>query len=300
LLYVRQPSNATAGTAIDPPVVLELKDRFNNIATNDDAAVTLSISSGPAGAVVEGDATVTASNGLATFSDIQLDTAGRYRLTASEGALTLKSTTIKILPAVAANVSFTQQSADVVAGRALASPIKISVTDAFGNAVANGTMVSLAIGSAPADGAISGKTSAVTHNGIAEFAGVTLHLAGDYTLTATAGSVVARSTGITVSAAAASRMVFTQSPADRTPNAPFSVQLKLLDPYGNVATNISSPITVTLGTHPAKAELSGPNTATVTDGLAIFTGLSLNSPGTYTLRFEDDGLSLVSLPFNVS
>jgi hypothetical protein len=300
LVFVQQPSNATAGNAIDPPVVVELKDRFNNIATNDDAAVTLSITFSPAGAVAAGDATVTPTNGLATFNDILLDTAGRYRLTASEGTLTVKSKTITIIPAIAANVIFAQQSAEVIAGHLLASPIKISVTDAFGNPVANGTVVTLAISGAPNGGTIFGKTTAVTHNGIAEFANVTFHIAGDYTLTATTGSVAAQSTAITVSPAAASRMVFLQAPADPAPNTPFNVQIKLLDPYGNVATNISSPITVALGTHPANALLTGPNTATVLDGVATFSGLTLNSTGTYTLRFKDDDLQLVSRSFDAT
>jgi hypothetical protein len=299
LLYIHQPGNAIAGNAIDAPVVVELKDRFNNIATNADAVVTLSIASGPAGAVVGGDASVTADNGLATFSDVLLDTAGHYRLTASDGGLTVKSQSIAIAPAAAAALTFEQQSADAVAGHAPALPIKISVTDAFGNAVANGTTVTLALASAPDFGTINGRTTAVTHNGIAEFAGVTFPTAGEYTLAATAGSAVARSAPITVSPAVASRLVFLQAPANVTTNTAFSVKIELLDRYGNVVTNNSSVVTVTLGSHPAQAVLSGPYRSPVTDGVATFSGLTLDSIGTYTLRFEDESLHLISPSFDV-
>jgi hypothetical protein len=300
LIFMQQPSNAIAGNAINPSIVVELEDRSKNIATSDDSDVTLSISSGPVGASIGGIVTVAAVNGVATFNDILLDTAGHYRLTASVNGLTIVSKTITILPAAAAHLSFTQASTDVVAGRQLGSRIQISATDAFGNAVANGTTITLAIDSAPTGGTIFGKLTATTHNGIAKFENVTFHTTSDYTLTATTGSVSVQLLSITVSPAVASRMIFIQAPTDTPLNTAFDVQIELLDKYGNVATDNSSAMTVTLQTHPAHALLSGSNSATLTNGLATFSGLSLDTLGTYTLRFDDDNLHLISPAFDIA
>jgi len=300
IVFVEQPSNAIAGDAINPSIVVDLEDGSKNIATNNDSIVTLSIKSGPAGASLGGTTSLAADNGIATFSDILLETAGHYRLMASEGDLVVASKTITILPAAAANVNFVQEPVNVVAGHQFSSRIEVSVTDAFGNAVANGTEVTLAVDGAPGGGAIFGKTAAVTHNGIARFSNVTLRTAGDYTLTALAGSVSAQSVSFAVSPAAASRMAFILPPGDSLPDTPFDVQIELLDKYGNVATNDSSTVTVTLRTHPVHALLSGTNSAAVTDGLAVFSGLSLQMTGAYSLRFADGGLHLISPSFNIA
>lgn len=207
LLFVRQPTSTVAGSAINPAVMVELEDRFKNIATNDDADVTIAISSGPAGSTVAGTTSVAANNGVATFDDIVLNAAGRYRLTASAGGLTVVSKTITIRPAAAAdasfvqepaNKSFAQQAVEVVAGHPLGAPINVLVTDAFGNPVSNGTPVTLALASAPSSGTIVGKITAVTDNGIVRFANIRFDVAGDYALTATSGSAIAESIGITV------------------------------------------------------------------------------------------------------
>jgi hypothetical protein len=200
LLYVQQPSNATAGNAMNPPVVMELQDRFKNIATNDDSTVTLSVLSGPTGARVGGNASVAAVNGVATFGNLQLDTAGHYRLTATEGALSLASKNITILPAITADVSFMQQPLDVVAGHPFTSRIQVLVTDAFENAVTNGTIVTLSIQSGPVGSGISGKPTATVHKGIATFPNVTFQTAGEYMLTATAGAIFAESDRFAVTA----------------------------------------------------------------------------------------------------
>ena len=96
MVYATPPVNATAGAI--GPVVVSLEDQFGNLATNSSADVTLGIASGPAGATLGGTPTVAVSGGQATFSDLQLTEAGKYRLVASEGSLTLASKTILVTP----------------------------------------------------------------------------------------------------------------------------------------------------------------------------------------------------------
>jgi hypothetical protein len=198
LVYLHQPSNGIAGTAISPAVAVELVDRFRNIATNDNTNVTLSVLSGPVGASVGGTASAAAINGVATFSDVLLDKAGHYRLTAGADGVVAASKPITILPAAVANVSFMQQPGNVVERTQFTSRIQVMVTDAFGNPAANGTLVTLAIHSGPTGAVISGKPTAIAHKGIATFANVTFQTAGNYVLTASAGSVSVQSDSFSV------------------------------------------------------------------------------------------------------
>src|SRR4029077_15762505 len=81
LSFSVQPSDATAGNAINPAVKVQVFDRFNNPATNDNSdQVTLSVASGPGPFAAGSTTTVTVGGGLATFSNLVLDTAGRYTL----------------------------------------------------------------------------------------------------------------------------------------------------------------------------------------------------------------------------
>jgi hypothetical protein len=198
LMYLQQPSNGIAGNAMSPAVAVELVDKFKNIATNDNANVTLSVLSGPPGASVGGTVSAAAINGVATFSDVLLDKAGHYRLSASAGGVMAASKPITILPAGVANVSFMQEPGNVVEGTQFSSRIRVLVADAFGNAAINGTPVTLSIHSGPTGAVISGKPSAIAHKGMAMFSNVTFQMAGDYELTAAAGLVSADSNGFSV------------------------------------------------------------------------------------------------------
>ena len=80
---------------------MTLKDAFGNVATKGASTVTLSIHTGPTGATLAGTFTAAVSNGVATFNDLILDTAGAYTLTATDGALSVVSDPFKIKAAAA-------------------------------------------------------------------------------------------------------------------------------------------------------------------------------------------------------
>jgi parallel beta-helix repeat protein len=288
LVYVNQPAALAAG-AVNPPLVVALTDAFNNIATNADANVTLAVAAGPPGATLDGTSTVAAVNGIAVFDSVSLTKAGRYRFIASEGALSLATKLITIVPAAPANIAFAVAPANIIAGQQFAPRLKVAVADAFGNPAPNGTPVTLSITTGPAGAAFVGRPVALTLNGIATFPNVALHTAGDYSLTAAAGSVSVASSTFTVSPAPASTAV----------NTPFNVQIALVDRFGNLATNNASTLTAALATHPLHALLAGPITAPVINGVAEFDALSLTLPGNYTLRFTDRLLHLISPLFQL-
>jgi hypothetical protein len=86
------PATDAAGTTLSP-VVVQVEDENGNPLTGSTASVT--ISSTPAG--VGGTLTVNAVNGVATFSDLILNTSGTYTLTAaSSGLSSVNSSSITV------------------------------------------------------------------------------------------------------------------------------------------------------------------------------------------------------------
>ena len=89
LAIAQGPTSAAAGAAISPAITVEVEDALGNLVTSDNSNVTLSIGSNPSGGNLLGTLTVAAVNGVATFSGLEIDTAGNgYTLVASDGGLT--------------------------------------------------------------------------------------------------------------------------------------------------------------------------------------------------------------------
>ena len=87
LAFVVQPSTATAATTITPAIQVAIQNAAG--VTNGSAAgsITLSIATGPSGAIISGTLTRSAVNGIATFNDISIDKTGGFTLAANSGAL---------------------------------------------------------------------------------------------------------------------------------------------------------------------------------------------------------------------
>jgi hypothetical protein len=87
LAFAQQPTETDVNHAVSPPVTVQVLDQYGNVATGYTTPVTLSINTGPSGANPPTGNVATPSNGLATFSSLQLTTQGTYTLTASSGTL---------------------------------------------------------------------------------------------------------------------------------------------------------------------------------------------------------------------
>ncbi len=96
LAFVQQPSNALVGAAISPGVTVEELDQFGNVLTNDSSSqITLTLTASN-GATLTGGGPVTVSHGIATFSNLSVNTAGNYTLTATAGSFTATSSSFSI------------------------------------------------------------------------------------------------------------------------------------------------------------------------------------------------------------
>jgi len=83
LVWGTQPGGGATGQNLSPQPTVKLEDAFGNVITTAGGdAVTVSLTT-PGGATLGGTRTVTLVNGVATFTNLSVDTAGTYTLTAS-------------------------------------------------------------------------------------------------------------------------------------------------------------------------------------------------------------------------
>jgi hypothetical protein len=192
LVFSQQPTNRTAGADFSPAITVFLEDADGSIVSADDSNVTLSINSGPG--TLTGTATVSAVNGIATFSNLALDTAGTYTLQATDGNIAgATSNSITVSPAAASQLIVDQQPTTVTAESAIAPAVTVDIEDQFGNLVTTNTStITLAVNTGL--GSLSGTTAAAASGGIATFGNLSLDTAGTYTLKATDGNLTSATT----------------------------------------------------------------------------------------------------------
>ncbi len=96
-------------------------------------------------------------------------------------------------------------------------------------------------------------------------------------------------------------VVTTQPPASVTAGTGFSLVVSVETASGSVDTTFHGTVTLSLAANPGGSTLSGTLTVTAVNGVATFTGLSLNNAGTgYVIQAASSGLSSVTTSaFNV-
>ena len=100
LRFIVQPTNTTVSQFITPAVRVQVLDVFDNPVTTATTPVTLGIGSNPGEGTLSGTKTRNAVEGVATFSDLSINSAGEgYTLTASAtGPAGDTSTSFNIVP----------------------------------------------------------------------------------------------------------------------------------------------------------------------------------------------------------
>src|SRR5439155_14525085 len=183
----------------------------------------------------------------------------------------------------------------------------VAVQDAQGNTVTTATTsITVAIGTNPASGTLSGTTTVAAVSGVATFFNLSIDKAGTgYTLTASAtGLTGATSSAFNIGVGAAAKHGFTTHLSTThagVANTP-AVQVAVQDAQGNTVTTATTSITLAIGTNPASGTLAGTKTVGAVNGVATFSTLSLNLVGTgYTLSASGSGLTgAASNAFNIS
>ena len=180
-----------------------------------------------------------------------------------------------------------------VAGAAM-GPVMVAVQDDEGHTVTGANnSVSMAIGSNPAGGTLSGLVTVNAVDGIATFNDLRIRRSGSgYTLSATSsGLAAASSTAFSIVNAPDSKIDFTVQPTGgiaRAPMPPFSLSVQ--DSLGNSGGTTPRSITLSLGTNTTGAVLSGELSRSTSQGVALFGGLIVSKPGNYTIVATSAGL----------
>ena len=205
--FSQQPTTTSAGTTISPAVTVLVEDSLGNVVTSNNSIVTLTIANNTGGATLSGTVTIAAVHGVATFSNLSINNAGSYTLTAS---VTIGSNT------------YTTNSTSFTVG----TPPTVSTPAGAASNIVTGTSTSLSVLGADQNGESSltyswtvttlptgaaAPTFSPNGTNAAKNATVTFKSAGSYVLTATitdaGGGTVTSSVNVTVSQTATGLVV---------------------------------------------------------------------------------------------
>ncbi len=84
LIFSQQPTSAVAGQTLGPAITIEVVNAQGIPDASITDTVTLAIFKGPKNATLLGTLTESAVSGIATFTDLSLQTAGTYKLVATD------------------------------------------------------------------------------------------------------------------------------------------------------------------------------------------------------------------------
>jgi hypothetical protein len=250
LAFTQQPSSSTGGVAFPTQPKVTVQDAGGNTVASS-ASIALAIGTNPSGGALSGTTTVTATNGVATFSGLAIDKAGSgYTLTASSGALTGDtSTPFNVTVGPAAKLAFTAQPAGATGGSAFGTQPVVTVQDAGGNTVtSDASSVTLAIGTNPSGGALTCTANPkAAASGVVSFAGCKIDKAGNgYTLVATDGALAsATSSAFNVTVGAATQFVVSAPATANAGGAVAGITLTAADAGGNVVTTYTGSHAIT-------------------------------------------------------
>jgi hypothetical protein len=296
LVVTTQPaSTITAGAGFGLAVSIE--DAYGNIETTDGGTVSVAVSDGPAGARLGGTVSLSAVNGVATFSRLALNRAGSgYTLQASSAGLTSATTTaFTVNPAAPEQLIITAQPpASVTAGAGFG--LTVSVEDVYGNLETSyGGHVVVNLTGGPGGASLIGTLTLPASGGVADFSALTLDLAGTgYTIHAVGTGLAGATTSSfgVIPAAPAQIEITAGPPSSVMAGDEFGLSASLEDAYGNLETTDNSSVSIALTGGPSGASLGGTTAVSATGGVASFSGLTLDQSGSgYAIQVTSDGLT---------
>lgn len=302
IFAVSPPITVAAGYIFANAVYVNLEQN-GRLVSNDNSTVTLSIASGPAGAVLGGTVTSLVIGHQAQFTDLFISgPAGTYTLEATDGGdipATSQSFTVTTPQASIPSLAFIQGPINTLVNTALTPDVSVGVflNDSLDTAAPHSS-VSLSL-----NGAVI--ASAQVDHGVAQFIDLSFASAGTYTLTATDGNYAsADSNSFTISITVIPpSLEFGTVPLDSTQYGFLSPAITVFQTENGQPLADGSTVTLTVVSAPAGGALDmAPLQATVdANGVATFAGLEPNEPGTYVVKCSDENdNSTDEITFNVT
>jgi WD40 repeat protein len=192
-------------------------------------------------------------------------------------------------------LAFASQPVTAMAGDSIHPLVSVAIEDSLGKTVTTATnVVTLAIGTGPGGGTLTGTVSAAPTNGVATFAHLRIDRPGaGYTLTATSPGLTGATSAAFDITPAATQLVFAVQPGNATAGASITpaVQVTVTDGSGETATAFAGNVTVAIGANPGGGTLTGMTMVQAVNGVATFNNLSIQKAGTgYTLTATSGAL----------
>jgi hypothetical protein len=315
LKFSVQPSTSTTDTVnLTRQPVVQVLDSLNSLVTNNNTIQVTLDATGCPGVTLTGGGPVTVSNGVATFSAVNLDAAAtptncQIRATATgltsaysenvriEAAGTLAqrirfgagASASNLYPILSAGRTSVIQMDTDPTGTVTAGAITLRIEDALGNLIASDFSTNVTLSKSVATGTLSGSVTKQAVSGIVTFTDLKIDTVGAYFFNATApGLTSAASNSFVITNAgipSALRIAAADQPTAITAGTifPSGPVVRIKDELGNQMAEVASGIQVTLAcTNPTGCILKGfPLTVTSVDGVADF-----NIAGQHTLRID--------------
>lgn len=299
LAFASIPNSLTSGQAFSLNVLV-----FNADGTRDQLATGTVTLTALAGNLQPAPATAPLVNGSATLSGLVATAAAgqtfaQFRAS-SPGYESADTPEIDLLTAPVPRLAVASAPTTGMVAQPFTIAIELLSANGQRDQSANSN-VTLALTTGPNGGVLSGTTTVAAVNGLATFSNLTVNTAGTYTFTASSAGFSSVTTGPINMVADERALNFVSVPVNSTASVgvPFTVQVEAL--RQGQRTNDPVAITVTIASGPPGAVLGGTTTVTTVNGLATFSELTLDQPGTYTLSAAAPTYAgAVSLPFVVT
>lgn len=310
LVFTTQPGgNPTGGVAFPTQPVVTARDANGNTVADYSGTVALSPRGGSASGLLSG-CTATLTNGVTSFSGCAIDRSSvtSYFLRASDGRLTVDSSTFIVRTGPVAQFAFTQQPGNGTGGSELSTRPIVTARDAGGNTVTSysGTpRLSIVPGTGTAGAVLSLCDVQSQSSGATEFDDCEIDRAGTgYRLRATDGAATGDSTAFNVTVGSVFDLRFTTQPGGgATGGLAFPTQpvVAAVDAGGNTVTSYTSTVSMSISDGGDRdADLTCPSVRAV-GGVATFSGCSIDLEGDdYELRASDGFRSEDSALFDVT
>src|ERR1019366_618787 len=253
----------TAGSSI-PNVVVQVDDTYGNVVTTASGSVTMSIKAGgPQASFTSGTITAAVSAGVATFSNLVVNTPGSYTLTATPVGISgvaspVNSSAFTVSPAAASTFTVSTPATQN-AGTAFSETIPAH--DAYGNIATGFTGAQTIVFSGPSNSpnaTAPNYPASVTFASGVGTASVTLVDVQSTTLTATQGSATGTSAPFTVTVGATANYTVA-NPGAQTVGTAFNDTITATDIYGNTATSYTGAQTIVFSGPSNSPNATAPN-----------------------------------------
>lgn len=282
--------NITAGNSLT--VYAILRDQFGNFIENGESQWQLINASG----LDQNNLTIAGDGKSAIISSTSL---GSAQIEASMPAGTpvptpVPSGTITIVAAPPQYmVLTTQPSETATAGQAFSTQPVIQIFDEFDNLTTNNNATLVTATAVNGSAGLQGTTTLTASSGVVTFSNLAYNIAETISLNFNGNNLTSiGSNDITISPAAAAKLLFTFTPSAANRQAPVDppVKVQIADTFNNFVSQSGTDITLTKNS--GSGNVSGTLTvATDTNGEALFDNVIFSSNGDKTLQAASTGLT---------